>query len=139
MSATGFRARARGGPNCDSLRSIRAGAVWTGLALREKHLLLWLLAADVVRAVLECLLVYRQLRTTQRRLRRQVVLGQLRDFWSAGAHRGRSRSAYALTKADPPRCRPPRAARGSSRPAARLPAWPEPATSSTDEFPRTRT
>src|SRR6266545_1644064 len=72
MSATGFRAQRGRGPNSDSLRSIRAGAVWTGLPLREQHLLLWLLTGDIVSAELASLLVYRQLRTAQRRLRRLV-------------------------------------------------------------------
>jgi hypothetical protein len=98
MSATGFRAQRGGGPNSDSLRSIRAGAVWTGLPLREQHLLLWLLTADIVSADLASLLVYRQLRTAQRRLRRLVAFGLLRGFWSAGAHRPRGRYGYALTK-----------------------------------------
>ena len=99
MSATGFRAQREAGPNSDSLRSVRAGAVWTGLPLRERHLLQWLLTADIVSAELASLLVYRQLRTAQRRLRRLVELGLLRGFWSAGAHRPRGRYAYALTKA----------------------------------------
>jgi hypothetical protein len=99
MSATPFRAQRASSSNRDSLRSIRAGAVWTGLPLRERHLLLWLLAADIVSAELASLLVYRQLRTAQRRLRRLVDLGLVRGFWSASAHRPRGRYAYALTKA----------------------------------------
>ncbi len=99
MSATGFRAQRDARPNSDSLRSIRAGAVWTGLPLRERHLMQWLLTADIVSAELASLLIYRQLRTAQRRLRRLVELGLLRGFWSAGAHRPRGRFAYALTKA----------------------------------------
>lgn len=99
MSATPFRAQRRPEPNPDSLRSVRAGAVWTALPLRERHLLLWLLTADIVSAELASLLVYRQLRTAQRRLRRLVDLGLLRGFWAAGAHRPRGRYAYVLTKA----------------------------------------
>ena len=99
MSATGIRAQRGDRPNSYSLRSIRAGAVWTGLPLRERHLLEWLLSADIVNAELASLLVYRQLRTAQRRLRRLVELGLVRGFWSAGAHRPRGRYAYALTKA----------------------------------------
>jgi hypothetical protein len=99
MSATGNRAQRGGRPNSDSLRSTRAGAVWTGLPLREQHLLLWLLGADIVSAELASLLVYRQLRTAQRRLRRLEALGLLRGFWGAGAHRPRGRYAYSLTKA----------------------------------------
>jgi hypothetical protein len=99
MSATPFRAQRGTRPNPDSLRSLRAGAVWTGLPLRERHLLLWLLEADIVSAELASLLVYRQLRTAQRRLRRLVALGLMRGFWSAGAHRPRGRYAYVLTKA----------------------------------------
>jgi len=99
MSATGFRAQRGRGPNSDSLRSIRAGAVWTGLPLREQHLLLWLLTGEIVSAELASLLVYRQLRTAQRRLRRLENLGLLRGFWSAGAHRPRGRYAYALSRA----------------------------------------
>jgi len=99
MSATGFRAQRAARPNRDSHRSIRAGAVWTGLPLREQHLLQWLLTADIVSAELASLLVYRQLRTAQRRLRRLETLGLLHGFWSAGAHRPRGRYAYALTKA----------------------------------------
>jgi hypothetical protein len=99
MSATRNRAQPSPSPKPDSLRSLRAGAVWTGLPLRERHLLLWLLAADIVSAELASLLVYCQLRTAQRRLRRLVALGLLRGFWSAGAHRPRGRYAYALTKA----------------------------------------
>lgn len=99
MSATPFRAQRPARANRDSLRSTRAGAVWTGLPLRERYLLEWLLAADIVSAELASLLVYRQLRTAQRRLRRLVKLGLLHGFWCAGAHRPRGRYAYALTKA----------------------------------------
>lgn len=99
MSATGNRVQRDARPNRDSLRSIRAGAVWTGLPLRERHLLMWLLTADIVSAELASLLVYRQLRTAQRRLKRLVALGLLRGFWSASAHRPRGRFAYALTRA----------------------------------------
>jgi hypothetical protein len=60
---------------------------------------MWLLAADTVSAELASLLVYRQLRTAQRRLGRLVTLGLLHGFWSASAHRPRGRYAYALTKA----------------------------------------
>lgn len=99
MSATPIRAQRGAEPNPDSLRSLRAGAIWTGLPLRERHLLLWLLAADIVSAELASLLVYGQLRTAQRRLHRLVALGLLRGFWSSGAHRPRGRYAYVLTKA----------------------------------------
>ena len=93
MSATENRAQPSPSPKPDSLRSIRAGAVWTGLPAREQHLLLWLLGADIVTAQLASLLVYRQLRTAQRRLARLVELGLLRGFWSATAQRPRGRYA----------------------------------------------
>jgi Replication-relaxation len=99
MSATENRAQPGASPKPDSLRSIRAGAIWTGLPAREQHLLLWLLGADIVTAQLASLLVYRQLRTAQRRLGRLVELGLLHGFWSASAHRPRGRYAYVLTKA----------------------------------------
>ncbi len=99
MSATENRAQPSPSPKPDSLRSVRAGAVWTGLPAREQHLLLWLFGADIVTAELASLLVYRQLRTAQRRLARLVELGLLRGFWSASAHRPRGRYAYALTRA----------------------------------------
>ena len=99
MSATENRAQPGPSPKPDSLRSVRAGAVWTGLPAREQHLLLWLLGADIVTAELASLLVYRQLRTAQRRLARLVELGLLRGFWSASAHRPRGRYAYVLTRA----------------------------------------
>ena len=99
MSTTENRAQPGPSPKPDSLRSVRAGAIWTGLPAREQHLLLWLLAADIVTAELASLLVYRQLRTAQRRLARLVELGLLRGFWSASAHRPRGRYAYVLTRA----------------------------------------
>jgi hypothetical protein len=99
MSATPNRAQPGSGPKPDSLRFLRAGAIWTGLPRREQHLLLWLLGGDIVTAELASLLVYGQLRTAQRRLSRLVDLGLLRGFWSAGAHRPRGRYAYVLTKA----------------------------------------
>ena len=99
MGATPLRARGGTGPNRDSLRSIRAGAVWTALPLRDRHLLLWLLAGDIVTAELAALLVYGQLRTAQRRLARLVELGLLRGFWAASASRPRGRHAYELTRA----------------------------------------
>jgi hypothetical protein len=99
MSATENRAQPGLSPKPDSLRSLRAGAVWTGLPAREQHLLMWLLGADIVTAELASLLVYRQLRTAQRRLARLVDLGLLRGFWSASAHRPRGRYAYVLTRA----------------------------------------
>jgi hypothetical protein len=99
MSATDFRAQRGTRPNSDSLRSTRAGAIWTGLPLRERYLLQWLLVADIVSAELASLLVYQQLRTAQRRLRRLEALGLLHGFWSAGAHRPRGRYGYVLTRA----------------------------------------
>lgn len=99
MSATQNRAQPGPSPKPDSLRSVRAGAVWTGLPAREQHLLMWLLGAYIVTAELASLLVYGQLRTAQRRLARLVELGLLRGFWSASAHRPRGRYAYILTRA----------------------------------------
>ena len=58
MSATENRAQPGPSPKPDSLRSLRAGAVWTGLPAREQHLLMWLLGADIVTAELASLLVY---------------------------------------------------------------------------------
>ena len=99
MGATPNRARDGAGPNPDSLRSLRAGAVWTALPLRDRHLLLWLLAGDIVTAELASLLVYGQLRTAQRRLARLAELGLLRGFWAASASRPRGRHAYELSRA----------------------------------------
>ena len=99
MGATAIPCSARPGPNRDSLRSIRAGAVWTALPQRDQHLLLWLLQGDIVTAELASLLVYGQLRTAQRRLARLVELGLLRGFWAASANRPRGRHAYELTRA----------------------------------------
>lgn len=99
MSATDSRAQRGTRPNSDSLRSTRAGAIWTGLPLRERYLLQWLLVADIVSAELASLLVYQQLRTAQRRLGRLEALGLLHGFWSAGAHRPRGRYGYVLTRA----------------------------------------
>jgi hypothetical protein len=99
MSATENRAQSSATPKPDSLRSLRAGAIWTALPPRDQHLLLWLLAGDIVTAQLASLLVYGQLRTAQRRLGRLVEFGLLRGFWSAGAQRPRGRYAYVLTRA----------------------------------------
>jgi hypothetical protein len=99
MSATENRAQQGATSKPDSLRSLRAGAIWTALPPRDQHLLLWLLAGDIVTAQLASLLVYGQLRTAQRRLGRLTELGLLRGFWSAGAHRPRGRYAYVLTRA----------------------------------------
>ena len=99
MGTTGGRAPGGRGPNPDSLRSIRAEAVWTALPARDQHLLLWLLAGDVVTAQLASLLVYGALRVAQRRLARLVEYGLLRGFWTASAQRPRGRYAYALTRA----------------------------------------
>ena len=99
MGATPNRAQDGSRQNPDSLRSMRAGAVWTALPLRDRHLLLWLLAGDIVTAELASLLVYGQLRTAQRRLRRLVEIGLLRGFWAASANRPRGRHAYELTRA----------------------------------------
>jgi len=98
MSATPDRAEAQTGAKPDSLRSTRAGAIWTALPARDQHLLLWLLGGDIVTAQLAALLVYGQLRTAQRRLARLVELGLLRGFWSATAQRPRGRYAYVLTR-----------------------------------------
>ena len=98
MGATHFRAQGGPGPNRDSLRSLRAGAVWTALPQRDQSLLLWLLQGDIVTAELAALLVHRQLRTAQRRLARLVDLGLLRGFWAASANRPRGRHAFELTR-----------------------------------------
>jgi hypothetical protein len=98
MSATPDRAEARAGAKPDSLRSTRAGAIWTALPTRDQQLLLWLLGGDIMTAQLARLLVYGQLRVAQRRLSRLVELGLLRGFWSATAQRPRGRYAYVLTR-----------------------------------------
>jgi hypothetical protein len=82
MSATPDRAQGETGPKPDSLRSTRAGAIWTALPARDQHLLLWLLSGDIVTAQVAAFLVYGQLRTAQRRLARLVELGLLRGFGS---------------------------------------------------------
>jgi hypothetical protein len=99
MSATGNRAAEERVAKPYTLRSLRADAVWTALPARDQHLLLWLLAGDVVTAQLASLLVYGSLRVAQRRLARLVEYGLLRGFWTASAQRPRGRYAYALTRA----------------------------------------
>jgi hypothetical protein len=99
MSATENRAQPGEPRKPDSLRSLRAGAVWSALPARDQHLLLWLLMGDIVTAQLASLLVYGPLRIAQRRLSRLVEYGLLRGFWTAGAHRPHGRYAYAQTRA----------------------------------------
>jgi hypothetical protein len=91
------RAWAAERPKPDSLRS-PAGAIWPSLPDRDRHLLLWLLGADIVTASLATTLVYGHLRTAQRRLARLTELGIVRAFWAAGRHRPRGRHAYVLTR-----------------------------------------
>jgi hypothetical protein len=69
------------------------------LPQRDRNLLVWLLAGDVVTADLAALLVYGHLRTAQRRLARLVELSLLRGFWAASSNRPRGRHAYELTRA----------------------------------------
>ena len=97
MSATRNRAWPADRPKADSLRS-PAGAIWSSLPDRDRHLLLWLLGADIVTASLATTLVYGHLRTSQRRLARLTELGIFRAFWAAGRHRPRGRHAYVLTR-----------------------------------------
>ncbi len=99
MGATVNRAQDGGSPKRDSLRSLRAGAIWSALPARDQHLLLWMLGADIVTAQLASLLVYGPLRIAQRRLSRLVEFGLLRGFWTAGAQRPRGRYAYTLSRA----------------------------------------
>ena len=99
MSTTPNRAQASGVRKPDSLRSLRAGAVWGALPARDQQLLLWLMAGDIVTAQLASLLVYGPLRIAQRRLSRLVEIGLLRGFWTAGAQRPHGRYAYMLTRA----------------------------------------
>jgi len=99
MSATENRAHSGEPRKADSLRSLRAGAVWSALPARDQQLLLWLLAGDIVTAQLAALLVYGPLRIAQRRLSRLVAYGLLRGFWTAGAQRPHGRYAYVLTRA----------------------------------------
>jgi hypothetical protein len=49
MSTTPDRAQTQPGPKPESLRSTRAGAIWTALPARNLQLLLWLLAGEIVR------------------------------------------------------------------------------------------
>lgn len=98
MGATPNRARAGADEKRHTLRSLRAGAIWDVLPLRDRALLQWLLAGDIVTAQLASLLVYGQLRTAQRRLRRLVELGLLQGFWTGSAQRPRGRYAYTLTR-----------------------------------------
>jgi hypothetical protein len=98
MDATRIRARTPTFAKADSLRSTPAGASWEALPVRDQHLLLWLLSADIVTAQLAALLVYGHLRTAQRRLARLAELGILRSFWAANMHRPRGRHAYMLMR-----------------------------------------
>jgi hypothetical protein len=72
---------------------------WTALPVRDRRLITWLWAGDVVNAELAALLAYGSLRVAQRRLSRLVDYGILRGFWAANSQRPRGRYAYALTKA----------------------------------------
>jgi hypothetical protein len=74
-------------------------AAWAGLPLRDRRLIVWLWAGDVVTAELAALLAYGNLRVAQRRLARLVEYGILRGFWAANRQRPRGRYAYCLTKA----------------------------------------
>lgn len=98
MSATPNRAQTGSSRKAHSLRSLRAGAIWDVLPLRDRALLQWLLAGDIVTAQLASLLVYGQLRTAQRRLQRLVELGLVHGFWTGSAQRPRGRYAYTLTR-----------------------------------------
>ncbi len=98
MSATANRAQAGRSPKAHSLRSVRAGAIWDALPLRDRLLLQWLVVGDIVTAQLASLLVYGQLRTAQRRLQRLVGLGLVHGFWASSALRPRGRYAYTLTR-----------------------------------------
>ncbi len=49
-SATAQRAQRAPTRKRDTLRYLRAGAIWTALPVRDQRLLLWLLQADVVTA-----------------------------------------------------------------------------------------
>jgi hypothetical protein len=98
MDATRIHALAPTPAKADSLRSTPAGAIWEALPVRDQHLLLWLLSADIVTAQLAALLIYGHLRTAQRRLARLAELGILRSFWAANMHRPRGRHAYMLTR-----------------------------------------
>ncbi len=93
MSATPNRAQTGSSRKAHSLRSLRAGAIWDVLPLRDRALLQWLLAGDIVTAQLASLLVYSQLRTAQRRLQRLVELGLVHGFWTGSAQRPRGRYA----------------------------------------------
>lgn len=98
MSATPNRAQPGAPRKAHSLRSLRAGAIWDVLPLRDRALLQWLLAGDIVTAQLASLLVYGQLRTAQRRLQRLVEFGLVHGFWTGSAQRPRGRYAYTLTR-----------------------------------------
>jgi hypothetical protein len=74
-------------------------AGWTALPIRDRRLLEWLWAGDVVTADLAAVLAYGGRRVAQRRLSRLVEYGILRGFWAANMQRPRGRYAYALTKA----------------------------------------
>ncbi len=96
MSATADRAQLETGMKPDSLRSTRAGAIWTALPARDQHLLLWLLGGDIVTAQLAALLVYGQLRSAQRRLSRLVELGNGVSGWSRARRHGQITLAILL-------------------------------------------
>lgn len=74
-------------------------AGWTALPIRDRRLLEWLWAGDVVTTDLAAVLAYGGRRVAQRRLSRLVEYGILRGFWAANMQRPRGRYAYALTKA----------------------------------------
>jgi hypothetical protein len=98
-SASRIRAQTGHQAKADSLRYLRPGAIWSALPARDQHLLLWLLAADIVTAQLAALLVYGQLRIAQRRLARLSEYGLVKGFWAAGAQRPRGRHAFVLAPA----------------------------------------
>ena len=92
-------AGAAGPPKRDSLRSLRAGAIWSALPARDQHLLLWLLAGghrDRPAGVAPGLRT--SCASPSDGCSRLVEFGLLHGFWTAGAQRPRGRYAYALTR-----------------------------------------
>ena len=96
-SATAKRAQRPPTRKRETLRYLRAGAIWTALPIRDQRLLLWLLGADVVTAQLAALLEGRE--PTRPVASADKVVAKLRalpETWAMATPDGRAELLNAI-------------------------------------------
>ena len=84
-------------PLLSARRNVSVNAAWTALPFRDRQLLLWLVNGRVMTSELAMLLIGRDRRTAQRRLRQLTKFGFVQGNWAGSTYNPRGQYIYTLS------------------------------------------